>query len=180
VSTYPTSGYDLGEALQGLATGEAIVTVMNEKGAPTPVAWTRLRAPQGSMEPTPAVMMQATVLVSPLHAKYGVAVDPHSAAEALDARAEEAESARAAAEAEAAAAAAAVQAAKEAEKAALAEARKAEREAAAAEKKAEREQERKERERQAAAKKAADRVGSVVTSGARTVVNQLLRNLFKK
>lgn len=180
VSTYPTSGYDLGEVLQGLATGEAIVTVMNEKGAPTPVAWTRLRAPQGSMEPTPAVMMQATVLVSPLHAKYGVAVDPHSAAEALDARAEEAESARAAAEAEAAAAAAAVQAAKEAEKAALAEARKAEREAAAAEKKAEREQERKERERQAAGKKAADRVGSVVTSGARTVVNQLLRNLFKK
>lgn len=151
VSTYPTSGYDLGEVLQGLATGEAIVTVMNEKGAPTPVAWTRLRAPQGSMEPTPAVMMQATVLVSPLHAKYGVAVDPHSAAEALDARAEEAESARAAAEAE-----------------------------AAAEKKAEREQERKERERQAAGKKAADRVGSVVTSGARTVVNQLLRNLFKK
>lgn len=179
VSTYPTSGYDLGEVLQGLATGEAIVTVMNEKGAPTPVAWTWLRAPQGSMEPAPAVMMQATVLVSPLHAKYGVAVDPHSAAEALDARAEEAESARAAAEAEAAAAAA-VQAAKEAEKAALAEARKAEREAAAAEKKAEREQERKERERQAAGKKAADRVGSVVTSGARTVVNQLLRNLFKK
>ena len=26
---------------------------MNEKGAPSPVAWTRLRAPQGSMDPTP-------------------------------------------------------------------------------------------------------------------------------
>ena len=46
VSTYPKSGYDLEEVLTTLGTGEAIVTVMNEKGAPTPVAWTRLRAPQ--------------------------------------------------------------------------------------------------------------------------------------
>ena len=46
VSTYPKSGYDLEETLTVLGTGEAIVTVMNEKGAPTPVAWTRLRAPQ--------------------------------------------------------------------------------------------------------------------------------------
>ena len=49
VSTYPNSGYDLEEVLTGLGTGEAIVTVMNEKGAPSPVAWTRLRAPVGSM-----------------------------------------------------------------------------------------------------------------------------------
>ena len=46
VSTYPKSGYDLEEVLTSLGTGEAIVTVMNEKGAPSPVAWTRLRAPQ--------------------------------------------------------------------------------------------------------------------------------------
>ena len=32
VSTYPTSDYDLGEVLTSLATGEAIVTVMNEDG----------------------------------------------------------------------------------------------------------------------------------------------------
>ena len=36
VSTYPKSGYDLAEVLQSLGTGEAIVTVMNEKGAPSP------------------------------------------------------------------------------------------------------------------------------------------------
>ena len=47
VGTYPKSGYDLERTLQELGTGEAIVTVMSEKGAPTPVAWTRLRAPQG-------------------------------------------------------------------------------------------------------------------------------------
>ncbi|HEU4808896.1 MAG TPA: helicase HerA-like domain-containing protein, partial [Homoserinimonas sp.] len=52
VSTYPHSGYDLEEVLTQLGTGEAIVTVMNEKGAPTPGAWTRLRAPQGSMSPS--------------------------------------------------------------------------------------------------------------------------------
>lgn len=83
VSTYPTSGYDLGEVLQQLAIGEAVVTVMNDKGAPTPVAWTRVRAPEGSMDPTPNEQMQATVDASPLLAVYGTAVDPESAAEKL-------------------------------------------------------------------------------------------------
>ncbi len=179
VSTYPKSGYDLGEVLQGLATGEAIVTVMNEKGAPTPVAWTRLRAPQGSMDPTPTVNMQAAVLVSPLNAKYGTAVDSHSAAEMLVAKTEEAAKAREEAEAAAAAEEEAKKAAAAAEKLAAAEAKKAEREAEMEARKKEREEERKERERAAAAKKTADRIGSVVTSGARTVVNKILSNLFK-
>ena len=38
VCTYPTTDYDLEETLTRLGIGEAIVTVMNEKGAPTPVA----------------------------------------------------------------------------------------------------------------------------------------------
>ncbi|WP_097060419.1 helicase HerA-like domain-containing protein [Salinibacterium xinjiangense] len=83
VSTYPTSGYDLKEVLTTLATGEAIITVMNEKGAPSPVAWTRLRAPQGSMSPTPIEIMQATVASSPLLAQYGTLVDRESAREIL-------------------------------------------------------------------------------------------------
>ncbi|MGV8895337.1 MAG: helicase HerA-like domain-containing protein [Rhodoglobus sp.] len=83
VSTYPTSGYDLKEVLTTLATGEAIITVMNEKGAPSPVSWTRLRAPQGSMSPTPLAAMQATVAASPLLAQYGTAVDRESAREIL-------------------------------------------------------------------------------------------------
>ena len=109
VQTYPVSEYDLGEVLQSLAIGEAIVTVMNEKGAPTPVAWTRMRAPQGSMDPTPAADMQATVQASPLLARYGTAVDPDSAKEMLARRLDAASAAAAQAEAEAAAA---VQAAK--------------------------------------------------------------------
>jgi len=83
VSTYPTSGYDLGEVLTSLATGEAIVTVMNEKGAPSPVAWTRLRAPQASMSPTPNDAMQKSVDASRLLARYGTAVDRESAREML-------------------------------------------------------------------------------------------------
>ena len=86
VSTYPTSGYDLERVLQELGTGEAIVTVMNEKGAPTPVAWTRLRAPQGLMSPTPAAAVQAVVAASPLLATYGTPVDRESAREILGAK----------------------------------------------------------------------------------------------
>jgi DNA helicase HerA-like ATPase len=83
VSTYPTSGYNLTEVLTTLATGEAIITVMNERGAPSPVAWTRLRAPEGSMSPTPPAQMQATVDASPLSGTYGTVVDRDSAHEIL-------------------------------------------------------------------------------------------------
>ncbi|WP_282826678.1 helicase HerA-like domain-containing protein [Gulosibacter sediminis] len=106
VRTYPNSGYDLEQVLTQLATGEAIVTVMNEKGAPSPVAWTRMRAPQGSMDPTPAAQIESTVNASPLLAKYGTAVDPESAHEILTAKmnaaaeAERAEEEREAAEKE--------------------------------------------------------------------------------
>jgi DNA helicase HerA-like ATPase len=86
VSTYPNTTYDLEEVLTSLGIGEAIVTVMSDKGAPTPVAWTRLRAPQGSMDPTPADQIAAAVTASPLLAKYGTAVNPESASEILAAK----------------------------------------------------------------------------------------------
>ena len=83
VGDLPESGYDLERVLQELGTGEAIVTVMSEKGAPTPVAWTRLRAPQGSMSPSAADGIEAAVAASPLLAKYGTALDRESAREIL-------------------------------------------------------------------------------------------------
>jgi DNA helicase HerA-like ATPase len=88
VSTYPTSDYDLAEVLTSLATGEAIVTVMNEEGAPTPVAWTRLRAPEGSMDAMPTDEVTARVQASPLLATYGARLDPDSAYEVLARRME--------------------------------------------------------------------------------------------
>jgi hypothetical protein len=99
VSTFPNSGYDLQQVLMNLATGEAIVTVMNEKGAPSPVAWTRLRAPQGSMSPTPPEQVAATVSASPLLATYGTPIDRESAREILAARMSAASQADAAARA---------------------------------------------------------------------------------
>jgi DNA helicase HerA-like ATPase len=84
VNTYPTSAYaDLGEVITGLGIGEAVVTVMNERGAPTPVAWTRLRAPESLMAPTDPAAMQATVAASPRYAKYATVVDRESAREML-------------------------------------------------------------------------------------------------
>ncbi|MGO4255162.1 helicase HerA-like domain-containing protein [Marmoricola sp. RAF53] len=89
VNTYPTSGYaDLGAVLTSLGIGEAVVTVMNEKGAPTPVAWTRLRAPESLMGAAdPAAMTQA-VQSSALGPKYATAVDRESAREILATRLE--------------------------------------------------------------------------------------------
>ncbi|MDN4599453.1 helicase HerA-like domain-containing protein [Leifsonia virtsii] len=123
VSTYPTSGYDLAQVLQSLGTGEAVVTVMNEKGAPTPVAWTRLRAPQGSMSPTPDDRVEAIVAASPLQQKYGTPLDRDSAREMLGRKLDAAAAAAAQAETEAAAAKTAEQARKEAEAQAKADAK---------------------------------------------------------
>lgn len=87
VNTYPTSSYeDLGEVLTMLGIGEAVITVMSERGAPTPVAWTRLRAPESLMGPADPVQMQATVEASPRWATYSETVDRESAREKLAAR----------------------------------------------------------------------------------------------
>jgi DNA helicase HerA-like ATPase len=86
VSTFPTSGYDLGALLTQLGIGEAVVTVLSERGAPTPVAWTRLRAPLSMMGPSDPAMMAAEVAASPLQKEYGTEVDRDSAYERLAAR----------------------------------------------------------------------------------------------
>ena len=90
VNTYPHSSYeDLGRVITSLGIGEAVITVMNERGAPTPVAWTMLRAPESLMSPADPAAMQATVTGSPLHAKYAEAIDRDSAHEMLARRLEE-------------------------------------------------------------------------------------------
>lgn len=104
VRTFPNSPYDLEEVLTGLGTGEAVVTVLSEKGAPTPVAATRLRAPESLMGPVDAAALDAAVKASPLYGRYAEAVDRESAYERLTAeqRAAEAAALRAAEEKEAA------------------------------------------------------------------------------
>ena len=86
VQTYPKSAYDLEETLQSLGIGEAVVTVLNPNGAPTPVAWTRMRAPQASMDPMNPEWMAAGIARSGMMARYGTEIDRESAYEILAAK----------------------------------------------------------------------------------------------
>jgi DNA helicase HerA-like ATPase len=83
VATFPRSAYDLAEVLQQLGIGEAVVTVMDPDGAPTPVAWTRMIAPRSLMAPTPEDVLRPGVAMSALMTKYGQAIDRDSAQEML-------------------------------------------------------------------------------------------------
>ncbi|WP_018333183.1 helicase HerA-like domain-containing protein [Actinomycetospora chiangmaiensis] len=85
--TYPRSKvYDIETALTSLGIGEAIVTVLSERGAPTPVAWTRLRAPRSLMGAIGAPAVTEAAKASPLWARYGETIDRESAYERLSAR----------------------------------------------------------------------------------------------
>ncbi|WSD33899.1 DUF853 domain-containing protein [Streptomyces sp. NBC_01750] len=97
VKTFPDSPYDLEEVLTGLGTGEAVITVLSDKGAPTPVAATRLRAPQSLMGPIDVAALDEAVKSSPLYSRYAEAVDRESAYEKLTAEQQAAEAAEAAA-----------------------------------------------------------------------------------
>ncbi|ALO65471.1 ATPase [Arthrobacter alpinus] len=87
VTTFPINDYDLAEVLTSAGIGEAVVTVMNENGAPTPVALTRLRAPGSVMGPSSDAAVKAVIAASALLPTYGTAVDPVSAYEKLEASA---------------------------------------------------------------------------------------------
>jgi DNA helicase HerA-like ATPase len=85
VSTYPKSEfYDLGELLTQMGIGEAAVTVLSDRGVPTPVVHARLAAPAASMGPAPDV--EAAAKASPLYARYGERLDNPSARELLEQR----------------------------------------------------------------------------------------------
>jgi DNA helicase HerA-like ATPase len=88
VGTFPTSDLydDLGELLTTLGIGEAVVTILSEKGAPTPVAWTMMRPPESLMAQLDPAQQTAIVNGSVLQAKYGTPVDRESAYEKLAAR----------------------------------------------------------------------------------------------
>ena len=87
VTTYPkTSDYDLEEDLTQLGTGEAMVTILSERGAPTPVVWTKLRPPTSLMAAIPTEAVDVAAKASTLWARYAEEVDRESARERLDAK----------------------------------------------------------------------------------------------
>lgn len=83
VSTFPKSAYDLEELLTSAGIGEAVVTVMTDTGAPSPVAWTRMYAPQSRMAPASPSTLEKVVQGSELAPKYSKVVDSYSAFEKL-------------------------------------------------------------------------------------------------
>ncbi len=85
--TFPTTEfYDVEKTLTSLGTGEALVTVLSPKGIPTPLAATRLIAPDSLMAPIEEVVFRGHIAMSPLFAKYGTPVDRDSAHERITAR----------------------------------------------------------------------------------------------
>jgi DNA helicase HerA-like ATPase len=85
VGTFPKSEVydDLGELLTTMGIGEAVVTILSEKGAPTPVVWTRMRPPASLMAQLDPAQQQSIVSASSLQAEYGTPVDRESAYEKL-------------------------------------------------------------------------------------------------
>ncbi|HRC18123.1 MAG: helicase HerA-like domain-containing protein [Dermatophilaceae bacterium] len=162
IRTYPNTAYDMEKLLTSLGIGEAVITVLSERGAPTPVAWTRMRAPESLMAPSPDALLDQAVAASPLAAKYATAVERESALEMLGKQAQARTAEEKAAQVEAENAKVRAAAAAAAEKERLAAEKQAAKDAAAAQKAAE-------RDRVAAEKKAASEPGvveSVVKSSA--------------
>jgi len=84
VRTFPkTEFYDLEETLTSLGIGEAVVTVLDARGSPTPVVATRLIPPASRMAPLTPDELQADIRQSDLLAEYGQTVDRKSAREML-------------------------------------------------------------------------------------------------
>ncbi|MFC0581413.1 helicase HerA-like domain-containing protein [Micrococcoides hystricis] len=89
VQTYPTTDFDLAEVLTSLGTGEAVVTVLDPDGSPTPVAPTLMRAPVSRIGNLEASLLEELVAGSSLRSKYAVPIDRESAREILERRAAE-------------------------------------------------------------------------------------------
>lgn len=82
---YPTSDfYKTDELLTSLGIGEALVTALNEKGIPTPLAATMMRAPESRMDVLTESEIQEINNKSKLVRKYSEIIDRESAYEMLN------------------------------------------------------------------------------------------------
>lgn len=86
---YPTSEfYKTDELLTSLGIGEALVTALNEKGIPTPLVATMMRAPQSRMDILSDNEIDEINSKSKLVKKYSEEIDRESAYEILNAKIE--------------------------------------------------------------------------------------------
>lgn len=89
---YPdTDYYDTAEVLTSLGIGEALVSALDEKGKPTPLAATMMRAPMSRMDILTESELASLLSQSKLAKKYNKEIDRESAYEMLNKKIEVAE-----------------------------------------------------------------------------------------
>lgn len=93
----PNPAFDTAEAIQSLKVGEALVSTLDDQGAPAMVARTKIRPPDSRLGPATEAERSQLMSTSPVRGVYDMPVDRESAEEVLAAR--RSESDRAAAEA---------------------------------------------------------------------------------
>jgi DNA helicase HerA-like ATPase len=78
--------FETTEAIQALGTGEAVVSFLDEKGAPTVVQRTLIRPPDSRLGPATEAERATVMAASPVRGVYDTMVDRESAEEILAAR----------------------------------------------------------------------------------------------
>lgn len=87
VNTYPRSAfYEIDRTLTSLGTGQALITVLNEKGIPTEVVAAHLIPPRASMSPLSQQEAETLMQSSDTYRKYQETIDPESAYDILTKR----------------------------------------------------------------------------------------------
>ena len=77
VKTYPKSDfYEIDQIITGLGTGQALITVLIEKGIPTEVVATHLIPPRAVMGPMAAVYCEKLMQASEYYQKYQETINP--------------------------------------------------------------------------------------------------------
>jgi uncharacterized protein len=85
IKTFPKSEfYDMEQQFTQLGTGQAFITVLNEKGIPTETVVTHLAPPASVMGPLSSQEYNALLSESDMNKKYQETVDPQSAFEILE------------------------------------------------------------------------------------------------
>ena len=89
---YPdTDFYETDEVLTSLGIGEAFVTALSEKGTPTPLVATMMRAPMSRMDILTTTEIETCIVKSKLAKKYNEVLDRESAYELLNKKIAEAQ-----------------------------------------------------------------------------------------
>lgn len=86
-----TEFYKTDDLLTQMGMGEAMVTLLNEKGMPTPLAYTMLTSPRSRMDILTDNEIDAVINKSKLAAKYNQTIDSDSAYEILTAKIQQAQ-----------------------------------------------------------------------------------------